>query len=774
MEKYRDPSLSAEERAADLISRMTLREKTGQLNQRLSGFNCYEKTSGGFLPNNYFKDEVNKFGSLGVMYGLFRADAWSHRDFENGILPREAAKTANAFQRYVKENTRLGIPVLLSAECPHGHQALDGYLFPTNTGSASSFNPELLRRCFSVCAKQMRRMGIHLALVSTMDMLRDGRWGRSEECYGEDPFLAAAFAKAAIIGLQGEDRNDLTGPDKVAAVAKHLCGQGETTGGLNTTPALIGERELREIHLPAVRASIEAGAWGVMAAYNEIDGILCHANKKLLTDILRREYGFDGIVMADAFALDALVELTGSPVKAAALALNCGVDLSLWDDNYTYLEEAVESGLLDTAVIDTAVARVLTLKFRMGLFENPYTDEGQSEYFTPDYITNQQSFELAKESVILLENKNSILPLANKPCTIAVIGPNADNLGNQIGLYTAPQRENTGYTIYQGISDFCPRGIKVKYSEGCRVRSKNTGSVKNTDSIEEAAAAAQESDIVILVLGGNSNRTFDMEFDKNGAAVPKRNDTDSDCGEGVDAADLGLPGLQNELAGRIFETGKPVISVIIGGRPYCVRSIAEKSAALLYAFYPGPMGGKAIAKILFGSANPCGRLTVSLPSFPSQFPCYYNKKAIYSDRNYVDRTNEPLYPFGYGLSYAEISFGVITADRTSISVMELETGKTVHVSIPVINNSGIAAMAVPQLYLEAKHCGVSRRIRELKGFQKIALEPYETAAADFYLGLAEFKFFDENMEYVIKPHQAVIYCGSDSSAGQCVTLEIKE
>ncbi len=375
MIKYKDKTLSINERVDDLLSRMTLQEKVGQLNQHMYGWNAYEKTSQGYRLTDAFKAEVAFGDGMGALYGLFRADPWSAVTYENGLRPHDNASFSNQIQRYVIENTRLGIPVLLSEECPHGHQALDGTLIPTNIGVGSTWNPQLMEEAYAYIAAEIRSRGAHIGLVSALDILRDPRWGRAEECYSEDPYLASQMVVAAVRGLQGYTRGELKQSNKVAAVLKHFCAQGAAEGGRNAAPASIGERELREIHLPGMKTGVEAGAMGCMAAYNEIDGIPCHANRKLLTGILRNELNFKGVVMADGHAIDRLSMQTGDYPSAAALALHAGVDLSLWDKGFKTLEEALEKGKVEEAWIDRSVKRVLHLKFTLGLFDNPFTDE---------------------------------------------------------------------------------------------------------------------------------------------------------------------------------------------------------------------------------------------------------------------------------------------------------------------------------------------------------------------------------------------------------------
>ena len=366
MEAYKNPQLTPEERAEDLISRMNLREKIGQLTQRLYGFGIYTRNGDEITFSDEFYQEVERYSGLGTLYGLYRADPWANKNFETGLDGALSPKARNMVQKYVIEHSRFGIPVLMSTECPHGHQALDGYLLPVNLASGATFSPEVLAEAAKISAKQLKEMGVDLALISCLDMLRDPRWGRSEECFGEDPYLASRMGEAVVKAVQNEG---------VDVVAKHMCAQGETTGGVNASAARIGMHELREIHLPPVKACVDAGVTSFMAAYNEIDGVYCHGNRWLLTDLLRNEYGFQGFVMSDGVAIDQLDAVTGDRTASGALALNAGVDMGLWDTGFQQLEEAVEQGLVAEAKIDEAAKRILTVKFRRGLFENPYVPE---------------------------------------------------------------------------------------------------------------------------------------------------------------------------------------------------------------------------------------------------------------------------------------------------------------------------------------------------------------------------------------------------------------
>lgn len=729
MDKYKDRSLSPKERAIDLTKRLTLREKVGQLNQRLYGFKCYERKENSIEIAKCFKDEVGKWGGLGTLYGLFRADPWADKDYSSGLSGEIAIKTYNEMQKYVIENSRFGIPMLMSSECPHGHQALDGYLLPVNLAVGATYNPELAESGFEVVGKQLREMGVDFALTSMLDVLRDPRWGRSEECYSEDPFLSAGFAAAVTKGLRK------TG---IEVVSKHFCAQGETTGGVNASAARIGERELREIHFPPMKSAVEAGTTGIMAAYNEIDGVPCHANEWLLNDVLRKEFGFDGIIMADGVAVDRLDVLTyGDLAENAALALNAGVQISLWDESFSKLEEAVERGLVSEEKLNEAVAKVLEVKFERGLFENPYIEEKALSNYN-DETKYPQSLEIARQSAVLLEN-DGILPLDNnKEINIAVIGPNADEIYRQLGDYTPPLRDGFGTTVLKGICDefTC---AKVNYSVGCNICDEDTS------LISEAKALAEKSDVVILALGGSSSRFSGAKFDTNGAAV-LGDKLQMDCGEGVDSSRLELPGVQNELAEAVFSVGKPVVSVIISGRPHAIPEIAEKSNALLWSFYPGPWGGKAIAEILSGKIDPSGCLPVSIPRSTGQLPVYYNAHDSYEKMHYRDCEGSPLYPFGYGLNYTSFK-AKVNQNTDKLTVDEINNGKSLALKCEIENTGNADGFAVLQLYIHGHSGSIVRRCKELKSFKKIWLKVGEKKEVTLELGKESLSVWNRRMVF---------------------------
>ncbi|MBM7836775.1 beta-glucosidase [Alkalihalobacillus xiaoxiensis] len=750
---YQNPLLPIDERVELLLAEMTLKEKVGQLNQKMYGWDAYTKTDDGLELTDAFKEQVRFGDGMGALYGLFRSDPWSAVTYENGIPTEENARFANRIQTYIREHTRLGIPVLLSEECPHGHQALDGTMIPTNIGVGSTWNPQLMEQAYCHIATEIRARGAHLGLISTLDLLRDPRWGRSEECYSEDPYLAAEMTKAAVYGLQG--RRGAPGNEQIGAVLKHFAAQGAGERGINAGPVPIGERELREIHLPGMKAGVEAGALGCMAAYNEIDGIPCHGNEWLLTELLREEWGFTGIVMADGTANDRLNQLTGDYRKSAALALKAGVDLSLWDVSFTKLAEAVEYGWVEEKWIDRAVRRVLKLKFSLGLFEDPFVPEEDVNEVVGNGAFKEINKQVARESIVLLKNEGAILPLA-KTKKVAVIGPNADQIYHQLGDYTSIRQEKKGTTVLEGILELSEG--EVSFAEGCQVRGDSKA------GFAEAIALANDADVAVVVVGGSSARNFDLDFDLNGAAIVKGNPSDMDCGEGVDVADLRLGGVQEELILALAQTGTPIIAVLIQGRPHAITEIDKHCQAILCGWYPGEEGGTAISEVLFGDVNPSGKLAVSMPRSSAQLPVYYNYKDQGRALTYLDMSATPLYPFGYGLSYTTFELKNVRVLHDELSISELQNGKCIAIEID-LENTGIRAGAeVVQLYIHDVEATVTRRRKELKGFKKVSLQPGEATTVAFYLGKDDLSYWNKQMKFVPEPGEINVMVGNHSNS----------
>ncbi|MFI8865762.1 MULTISPECIES: glycoside hydrolase family 3 N-terminal domain-containing protein [unclassified Streptomyces] len=762
---FRDPEAPVTDRVRDLLSRMTLTEKVGQVNQRMYGWDAYERTPSGHRLTDAFRAEVAACDGMGALYGLQRADPWSGVTAETGIGAADGARVSDAVQRHVVENTRLGIPVLLVEEMPHGLQALDGTVLPVNLAVGATWNPELYEEAAALAAGQLRARGGHVALVSALDLVRDPRWGRAEECFGEDPYLAARFTEALVRGVQGPD-GDRIGPDRAGVVLKHFAGQGATVGGRNSAATELGARELHEIHLVAALAGVRAGAAGVMAAYNEFDGVPCAASHHLLTGILRERWGFGGLVMADGLAIDRLVRLAGDPVAAGALALRAGTDLSLWDDCYPRLAEAVRRGLVEESTLDTAVGRVLALKFRLGLFERPYTGVREAEDPTP---VEQLSERVARESVTLLAHDGVTLPLAGRHIgRVAVIGPNADSVPQQTGDYTAPQRPGTGGSVLAGIRAAAPGGTDVTYARGCGLVGGDLSGLPG------AVASAAGADVAVLVLGGSSARESGARFDANGAAVvTSGNPVEMTCGEGVDLAGLTLPEGQSALLDAVAATGTPVVVVLVQGRPHALPDLTGRAAAVLSAWYPGPWGGRAVADVLFGAAEPQGRLPVSVPRSAAQLPVFYNGKD-HGYRGYVDQPATPVHPFGHGLSYTTVEYGAPRLSLPSVAVDRFGDGtQPLSCTVRVTNTGGRPVRETVQLYVRRVLGGTSwPRVRELRGFVRVELAPGGSTEVTFQVDARTLASYTYAGEWAVEPGEFAVETGPSSLGTRAARLTV--
>ena len=733
---YQNPKLTIRQRVEDLLSRMNIAEKVGQVNQHLYGWECYEKNGDKIELTEKLKEHVKWGGGLGALYGLFRSDPWSKTDYKNGIPAKESWKVANLVQEYVLQHSRWKIPVLLVEECPHGHQGLDGISYPTNIGRGNTFNVALLEQSSRLMAKELAAKGVHLALVSTLDLAKDPRWGRTEECFGEDPILSARFSEAVVRGFQGEIISEKVSfldqtveeinkkKDQIGVVLKHCIAQGEALGGHNSGTVTIGRREFSDIYGPLLKST--RNAVGVMAAYNDIDGVPCHINRALFEQTLRKEIGYQGIVMADGVALDRLSDVFTDKKTAAAYALAAGIDLSLWDETYTKIAEAIDDQVVDEKLLDQAVRRVLSVKFLLGLFEQPFANDPK-EYW--DHLMEESehlNLETAKESITLLKN-DGILPLDQQVKNIAVIGPNAHDVYHLLGDYSAPQTEDRlKKTIVQEIKTEFPQS-KVSYAQGCEVRNQED----QEEKLLEAVTLAQNSDVIIAVLGGSSARNFDMEFLRNGAVSSKGINMDS--GENVDVASLSLGGYQEQLIEQLYQLGKPIITILVQGRPYDLMKIESFTNAIATAWFPGQEGGKAIAQMISGRNNPSGRLSLSYPRNSRQLPVYYYQRAASKQENYYDLSGSPFYPFGHGLSYTTFEY----------SQMEVKTDiDKVIISIKVKNTGSVSGKTSTLVYVRLIDGAVIQRTKLLKAFRKDELQSQEERLLVFELTSEDFSYMD--------------------------------
>ena len=741
---YQNPKLSVEQRVNDLVSRMTLQEKVGQLRCTLA-WNYYTIKGKNVDPSELFKKDIAE-GQIGMLWGTYRADPWTQKSLENGLTPELAAKAGNALQKYVIEHTRLGIPLFLAEEAPHGHMAIGTTVFPTGFGMAATWNPALIEKTGEVIGQEIRLQGGHISYGPVLDLAREPRWSRVEETMGEDPVLAGELGAAMVKGLGG---GILSKPYSTIATLKHFIGYGTTEAGQNGGITIAGARELQESFLPPFKKAINAGALSVMTSYNSLDGIPSTCSKALLTDLLRTQWGFNGFVVSDLYSIDGIHgthRVAETKQQAGVMALKAGVDADLGALAFGRLEDAVQKGMVTEAEIDVAVKRILKMKFEMGLFEHPYVDAAQAKQLVRSDNNKAVALQVAREVITLLKNQNHVLPLS-KTQKVLVCGPNADNVYNMLGDYTAPQEEGNVKTILAGIRSKLPAS-QVTYVKGCAVRDTTAS------NIAEAVAAAKEADVVVVAVGGSSARDFKTSYKETGAAVTdSKTISDMDCGEGFDRATLTPLGHQMQLLKALKATGKPLVVVYIEGRPMDKSWAAQHADALLTAYYPGQEGGTAIADVLFGDYNPAGRLPVSVPANVGQIPVYYNKKPP-MPHDYVEMSARPLYAFGYGLSYTTFKYDDLNIE---------ETGDTqFKVTFNVTNTGDMDGDEVVQLYLHDEFASTAQPMMQLKKFCRIFIPKGETKQVSFTLEAEDLEIVDQEMNHVVETGDFTVMIGPSS------------
>ena len=752
---YQNAALSIDERLHDLMQRMTLEEKIGQLRCTMA-WNYYDILNRGkrpqVVPSESFKKDIAE-GNIGMLWATYRADPWTQKSLQNGLSPELAALAGNALQRYVKENTRLGIPLFLAEEAPHGHMAIGTTVFPTGLGMAATWSPELVERVGSVIAKEIRLQGGHISYGPVLDLSRDPRWSRVEESYGEDPVLTGELGAAMVRGLGG---GDLTKPFSTLATLKHFIAYGTTEGGQNGNQTVLGPMELHQNFLPPFRRAIEAGALSVMTSYNSCDGIPCTSNEYLLTEVLRNEWKFRGFVVSDLFSIDGIAQMFAARDRqeAGVLALKAGVDADLGAVAYGKLADAVRKGMVSEEHVNRACERILRLKFEMGLFDNPYVDPKTAAANVRTAADQQVALDAARASITLLKN-DGVLPLRgdNGAKRLLVVGPNADNQYNQLGDYTAPQPDDHIQTVLEGIKDKVTKEqgnkVTVDYVKGCAVRDTTE------NSIREAVAKAREADVVVAVVGGSSARDFKTSYKETGAAVTDAKTlSDMDCGEGFDRATLTLLGHQERLLRELKATGKPLVVVYIEGRPLDKTWAAAHADALLTAYYPGQAGGTAIADVLFGDYNPAGRLPVSVPANVGQLPVYYNKRAP-RPHDYIEMSARPLYPFGFGLSYT-------TFEYSNLATKPSPSEGGIHVSCDITNTGQMDGEEVVQLYVHDQLASVVQPLKQLKAFRRVMIPKGETRHVEFTLTRDDLSIINARMQQEFEPGDFHIMVGASS------------
>ncbi len=754
---YKDASQPIEARVEDLLSRMTLEEKIAQITTVWEGkvaiFDDRLQLDPAKLKAK-FPDGLGHFARPSDAKGAVSPRVAPGRN------PQQTVALVNALQRWATTQTRLGIPILFHEEGLHGYAAVGATSFPQAIAMASSFDPDMLREVNMVIAREIRSRGVSLALSPVVDIARDPRWGRIEETFGEDPYLVGEMGVAAVEGLQGKGRSRLLTPGHVFATLKHLTGHGQPESGTNVGPAPVSERELRENFFPPFEQVVKrTGIEAVMASYNEIDGVPSHANRWLLDHVLRGEWGFRGAVVSDYSAVDQLMSIhhiAGDLEGAAVRALDAGVDADLPDGlSYATLTKAVREGRVAQAKVDLAVRRMLELKFRAGLFENPYADAAASEAITNNAEARALALKAAQRSITLLKN-DGMLPLKPEG-TIAVIGPSAAvaRLG---GYYGQPPHT---VSILDGIKAKVGNRASIVFAQGVKITENDdwwedkvvkADPAENRRLIAQAVEAAKGVDRIVLTLGDTEQSS------REGWANNHLGDRPS----------LDLVGEQQELFDALKALGKPITVVLINGRPASTVRISEQADALVEGWYLGEQGGNAMADVLFGDVNPGGKLPVTIPRSVGQLPMFYNMKPS-ARRGYLFDTAAPLYPFGYGLSYTSFDLG---APR--LSAAKIGTGGSVTVSVDVRNTGQRAGDETVQLYIHDKVSSVTRPIKELKGFQRISLKPGERRTVQFAVGPESLQMWNDHMERVVEPGDFEIMTGPDSVDLKSVTLTVSQ
>jgi beta-glucosidase len=714
-----DQSAEIERKVAELLSKMTLDEKVGQLVQ--------------YSGSNAEKDKLVRKGFVGSFLNI--------RD----------ANEVNRVQKIAVEESRLAIPLIIGNDVIHGYQTT----FPIPLGEASSWNPELVKRAAEIAAWEASANGTHWTFGPMVDIALDPRWGRIAEGAGEDPYLGSIMAAAQVKGFQG---NNLSDRNTILACAKHYVAYGAAQGGRDYNSVDVSERTLREIYLPPFKAAVESGAGTLMSAFNDLNGIPASANYFTLTDILRNEWGFDGFVVSDWNSIAELINhgFAKDKKEAALKAITAGVDMDMAGDiesGNVYLpnlKSLVENGNLPEEVINKSVERILRIKFRTGLFDHPYVD---SIYFLEKIPSleerNRTALELSRESIVLLKNDGNILPLDKELKSIAVIGPLAENQEDPLGPWSTNPVVEDVVTALKGIREKVSARTYIAYAKGCTIDSTDKS------GFNEAIKAAENSEVVIMFLG----ESRDMS------------------GEAASRADINLPGVQLELVQKIYELGKPIVVVLMNGRPLTIEWIDENIPAVIESWFLGTQTGNAIADVLFGDFNPCGKLPVSFPRYVGQIPVNYNYKSTgrpfdeeerFTSR-YIDYPNSPLYPFGFGLSYTQFNYSNLKLDKTKIKKNESLTA-----SINVANTGKFSGKEVVQLYIRDLIASVTRPVKELKGFQKIELKPGETRTVEFNITPKMLSFLDINLSETVEAGEFHLMIGGSSEESLKASFEVVE
>jgi beta-glucosidase len=755
--RYRDANAPIAKRVADLLSRMTLEEKTAQMT-------CvWRQKDAMLLDERGNLDEAKARQHFGHRHGIGQVGRIS--DSGGGKSAREMAELANAIQEFFIETSRLGIPVFLHEECLHGLTAVGATSFPQPIGLAATFDPDLIERIYTATAAEARARGAHQALAPVVDVARDPRWGRVEETFGEDPYLVARMGVAAVRGLQGDGL--FQDKSRVVSTLKHFAAHGQPESGNNCAPVNISERLLRETFLQPFKEAIHrGGALSLMASYNEIDGVPSHANEWLLRDVLRGEWKFKGAVVSDYYAIRELAErpelyghhIAADGEEAALLAVKAGVNIELPEpDCYSHLVGLVRAGLLSESKLDELVAPLLELKFKLGLFEEPYVDPEAAERIAERESHRALALEAARKTITLLKNEG-LAPLnAAKTGTIAVIGPNADR--ELLGGYSGRPKHVS--TVLEGIRERAGDAVKVLHHQGCHITMGGSwwqdkvvpiDPAVDRELIAEAVRVAEKADVVILAVGGNE-QTSREAWALNHLG---------------DRTDLNMVGLQDELVDAIAATGKPIIALVFNGRPLSIGNLVSKASAVFECWYLGQETGRAVAEVLFGDVNPSGKLPITIPRSVGQLPSFYNHKPS-ARRGYLFDDATPLFPFGFGLSYTEFNLGPPRLENSTIGPKE-----TTKVFVDVANVGPMAGDVIVQLYIRDLVSSVTRPVKELKGFQRVSVEPGASRTIQFTIGPESLAFWNIDKAYAVETGEFAVMTGADSVNLQSAILKVAE
>jgi beta-glucosidase len=763
---YKNPNLPIEERVKDLLKQMTLDEKVAQM----VSVNTEVKDLIVFNSDGSFDIELVKIALPNGIGQITRpsetrgGSSQTSTQDAKPLTPYENAVLTNTIQKYFIEQTRLGIPVIFHEECLHGLAAAHATSFPQPIALAGTFNPELLKEVYRMIAKETRLRGGHQALTPVVDVARDPRWGRVEETFGEDTYLVTQMGKAAVNGFQGD--GSFSDNEHVLATLKHFVGHGEPVGGTNTAPANYSERYLREVHLRPFKDLIQnEGVMSLMASYNEVDGVPSHANKWLLNDLLRKEYGFKGFVVGDYYAIREMHQRDGITAHqiandgkhAAELAINAGVNIELPEpDCYKHIIELLDEGRIEEARIDELVGEMLAVKFKLGLFDNPYVDPKKAEEFCGTEENRELALKAALQSITLLKNKNNCVPISTaKNQSIAVIGPNADR--NLLGGYSGTP--NYYVSVLEGLKNELGSDCNITYAKGCDITIGGSwvqdeivlpNAEENQRNIEEAVRTAKKADVIVLAIGGNEQTSREAW---------------SIAHEG-DRSDLELFGDQNKLIDALHATGKPIVALVFNGRPLAFNNLVEKADAIFECWYLGQETGVAVSKVLSGEYNPGGKLPISFPRSVGHLPVYYSHKPT-ARRAYLKDSVSALFPFGFGLSYTSFE-----CSNLRIAKSEMMANESTKVWVDVKNTGERVGDEVVQLYIRDEISSVTRPVKELKDFERITLKPGESKTVELDITPDKLKFYDINMDYIVEPGEFSIMVGSSSMYSDLQTTQL--